>query len=127
MFYEIAIYWFIIDTCTKLGIQYSSYTALEHLNIFKKMVTTKNSSFVPHINISWYIQKIPHKISKMVLRSSLQSELNIGVYGKTVCVPLSLDAIKLSIDYFLRCAELPNMTITKRAYNEQKTLNIDWF
>ena len=52
---------------------------------------------------------------------------NIGVFGETARVPLALDAIKLSIDYFLRCADLPDTTITKRAYNEQKTSNLDWF
>ena len=52
---------------------------------------------------------------------------NIGVYGETARIPLAMDAIKLSIDYFRRCEELPESSLTKKAYNEQKKLSLDWF
>ena len=38
-----------------------------------------------------------------------------------------MDAIKLSIDYFCRCENLPDSSLTKKAFNEQKKLSLDWF
>ena len=52
---------------------------------------------------------------------------NIGVYGETARIPIIMDAIKLSIDYFCRCEELPESSLTKKAFNEQKKLSLDWF
>ena len=54
---------------------------------------------------------------------------NIGVFGDTARLPLIviLDATKLSCDYFLRCKDLDDSLLTKKAYIEQKTLNLDWY
>ena len=116
-------------------------TLIKPVLLYGCQIITPHSPITKHIcepysddTLDLYLARIYHDIFEKFHIKFLKWCLgvhskasNIGVYGETAHVPLIFDATKLSIDYFLRCADLPDTTITKRAYNEQKTLNLDWF
>ena len=52
---------------------------------------------------------------------------NIGIYGDTGRYPLSFHAIKLSVDYFNRVLTMNPNALVYKAYEEQKSLNLDWY
>ncbi len=52
---------------------------------------------------------------------------NVGVYGETGKLPLCFDGAKLSCDYFYRCKNSPNNSLVKKAFLEQKRLDLGWY
>ncbi len=52
---------------------------------------------------------------------------NVGVYRETGRLPILFDGIKLSCDYYARCRELSDDTLVKKAFLEQKRLDLDWY
>ncbi len=42
-------------------------------------------------------------------------------------MPICFDGLKLSCDYFDRCGNLPDSTLVKKAFLEQKRLDLDWY
>ena len=52
---------------------------------------------------------------------------NVGTYSETGRLPLCFDGIKLACDYFDRCQNLPEVSLAKKAFKEQKLLNLNWY
>ena len=52
---------------------------------------------------------------------------NLGVWGDSGRYPLIFNAIKLSTDYYECIRYMPDCALVKKAFIEQKNLNLDWF
>lgn len=52
---------------------------------------------------------------------------NLATWGDTGRIPLILDAVKLSVDYFDRAEQAQDETLISKAFVEQKRLELDWF
>ena len=53
--------------------------------------------------------------------------INAGCWGETGRYPIYIDAMKMSIDYFIRVANCEKNSLLYAAFLEQKTLNLTWY
>jgi hypothetical protein len=52
---------------------------------------------------------------------------NVGTFGELGRLPLVFDGLPLSCDYFGRCESLPDSALVKKAFLDQKRLDLDWY
>ena len=52
---------------------------------------------------------------------------NLGILGDTGRYPITINAIKLAIDYYGRIENFSEHTLLRKAFEEQRTLNLDWY
>ena len=51
---------------------------------------------------------------------------NLAIFGDTGRYPITINAIKLAIDYFDRCNNAPEHTLLYKSFAEQRILNLEW-
>ena len=119
---------FLFDSLIKPILLYSCQILLPHTPLFKKFT---NIIAEPEENYFKILARDTHELFhlrylKWVL-SVHRKARNVGVYGGTGRLPILFDGIKLSCDYYARCRELSDDTLVKKAFLEQKRLDLDWY
>ena len=119
---------YLFDALIKPILLYGSPVIIPHLRLFEKLIHSDTFTSKDYFRI---ISKDPHELMfikylKWVLGVHKKAS-NVGVYGETGKLPLNFDAIKMSCDYFIRCRDLPDSALVKKAFLEQKKLNLDWY
>ena len=119
---------YLFDSLIKPILLYGSQVLLPHTPIFTKPIQPEVH---PDTNYFKNICQDKHelffvKYLKWVLGVHKKAS-NVGVYGETGKLPLCFDGAKLSCDYFDRCKNSPNNSLVKKAFLEQKRLDLDWY
>ncbi len=119
---------YLFDSLIKPFLLYGSQILLPHTPIFAKINQLDGTS---NTNYFKMICQDKHelfvvKYLKWVLGVHRKAS-NVGVYGETGKLPLYLDGIKLSCDYYDRCKNSPDNSLVKKAFLEQKRLDLDWY
>ena len=118
---------FLFDSLIKPILLYSCQVLLPHTPVFAKF---SHSDLEP-VNYLQIISRDIHEIFhlrflKWILGVHRKTS-NVGTYGELGRLPLILDALKLTCDYFDRCKTLPENSLVKKAFLEQKRLDLSWY
>ena len=121
---------YLFDALIKPILLYGSQVIFPHIRLFEKL-TRSDSEKLPPKDYFKAISQDAHELMyikhlKWVLGVHKKAS-NVGVYGETGKLPINFDAIKMSCDYFSRCREQPDDKLVKKAFLEQKKLNLDWY
>ena len=119
---------YLFDSLIKPILLYGSQVLLPHTPIFVKINQSDSHSNTNYFKI---ICQDKHelffvKYLKWVLGVHKKAS-NVGVYGETGKLPLCFDGVKLSCDYFDRCKNSPDSSLVKKAFLEQKRLDLSWY
>ena len=120
----------LFDTLVKPVLLYGCQVIFPHGDLAKYLSKLppdnhKSDTYLNKITRDPY-EKIHLKYLKWCLSVHYKAS-NIGCWGDSGRYPLFTDALKLSIDYFMRAKTIHENTLLHEAFTEQKTLNLDWY
>ncbi len=117
----------LFDSLIKPILLYSCQVLLPYTPLFAKVIDANREPVQYFQNISRDIHELFHlRYLKWVLGVHKKAS-NVGTYGETGRLPLLFDSVKLSCDYFERCEALPENSLVKKAFLEQKRLDLNWY
>ena len=118
---------FLFDSLIKPILLYSCQVLLPHTPLYAKFNETIFEPVKYFQVIGRDIHELFHlRYLKWVLGVHRRAS-NVGTYGELGRLPLIFDGLKLTCDYFDRCAALPDNSLAKKAFLEQKRLDLDWY
>ena len=115
----------LFDSLIKPILLYGCQVLCPHSRTVRKLVTNPESDCVELFTNDQY-EGFHLKFMKWSLGVHRKSS-NIGTWGESGRLPIAIDAIKLSIDYFGRVKELSNDSLVYKAFCEQRDLELDWY
>ena len=118
----------LFDTLVKPVLLYGSQVIAPHCTLTKSLANILVSTSETYLNKFGrdVYEKFHLKFLKWCL-SVHNKASNAGCWGETGRVPLIFDAIKLSVDYFIKARNRIGDSLLRAAFTEQKNLHLEWY
>ena len=119
----------LFDSLIKPILLYGCQVLTPHLNTIIKLASISHDD-APQNYAALLANGIYEKFHLQFLKWCLgvhRKPSNIGTWGESGRIPLIINAIKLSVDYFQRVERLSDNSLVSKAFAEQKQLHLDWY